>query len=132
MPDPGANAVAVRRVPSGSFLALLGGAVAIGFAPIFVRLSEAGPVATAFWRLALALPVLWTLAALADDPTTANDATRASDWVPMIWAGLVFRRRPRRLALVDPFYVRRQLDAAGELRARVRGALRLAACSDTG
>jgi len=33
--------------------------VAIGFGPIFVRLSEAGPSATAFWRLALAFPALW-------------------------------------------------------------------------
>lgn len=51
-------------IPTGSFLALLLGAVAIGFAPIFVRLSEVGPVSTAFWRLVLALPVLWFLAGL--------------------------------------------------------------------
>ncbi|HSW52810.1 MAG TPA: DMT family transporter [Sulfuricaulis sp.] len=38
--------------------ALLTGATAIGLAPIFVRLSELGPVATAFHRLFLALPVL--------------------------------------------------------------------------
>ena len=45
----------------GPMLALIGGAVAIGFAPIFVRWSEVGLNATAFWRLALALPVLWLL-----------------------------------------------------------------------
>lgn len=39
--------------------ALVAGAVAIGFAPIFVRLSPVGPSATAFWRLILALPPLW-------------------------------------------------------------------------
>jgi len=38
--------------------ALLVGAVAIALSPIFVRLSEVGPSATAFWRVALALPVL--------------------------------------------------------------------------
>src|SRR5205814_7749862 len=27
--------------------------------PIFVRLSDVGPTASAFWRLALALPILW-------------------------------------------------------------------------
>ena len=48
-----------RQSLSGSFLALLSGAIAIGFAPIFVRLSEVGPVSTAFWRLGLALPLLW-------------------------------------------------------------------------
>jgi drug/metabolite transporter (DMT)-like permease len=45
--------------PSVALGALFGGAVAIAFAPIFVRLSFVGPTATAFWRLALALPVLW-------------------------------------------------------------------------
>src|SRR5580704_2880763 len=39
--------------------ALLLGAIAIGFSPIFVRLSELGPVATGFHRLLLALPLLW-------------------------------------------------------------------------
>lgn len=42
-------------------LALVGGAIAIGLAPIFVRWSEVGPNATAFWRLAIALPPLWLL-----------------------------------------------------------------------
>ena len=77
-----------------SFLALLGGAVAIGFAPIFVRLSEVGPVATAFWRLALALPVLWTLAALSSNKPApaepAPDSAPDSGWRPMVWAGLFF------------------------------------------
>jgi drug/metabolite transporter (DMT)-like permease len=42
-----------------ALLALFGGAAAIGFAPILVRLSEVGPTATAFYRLFFALPVLW-------------------------------------------------------------------------
>ena len=49
--DPASPHPAQRRaVP-----ALLLGGVAIGCSPIFVRLSEVGPLATAFWRLALAL-----------------------------------------------------------------------------
>jgi drug/metabolite transporter (DMT)-like permease len=40
---------------------LLAGATFIALSPIFVRLSEAGPIATAFWRTALALPALWPL-----------------------------------------------------------------------
>jgi drug/metabolite transporter (DMT)-like permease len=47
--------------PLKPMLALVGGAIAIGFAPIFVRLSEVGLNATAFWRLALSLPVFWVL-----------------------------------------------------------------------
>lgn len=38
---------------------LLLGAACISVAPIFVRVSEVGPSATAFYRLLLALPVLW-------------------------------------------------------------------------
>ena len=41
-----------------AFLALLAGAAGIALAPIFVRLSETGPLATAFWRTALAVPFL--------------------------------------------------------------------------
>jgi drug/metabolite transporter (DMT)-like permease len=37
---------------------MLGGAVAIGFAPIGLRLSEFGPQATAFWRFLFALPLI--------------------------------------------------------------------------
>ena len=42
-----------------AILALLAGAIAIGIAPIWVRLSELGPSATAFYRLLFALPVFW-------------------------------------------------------------------------
>lgn len=37
---------------------MLGGAIAIGFAPIGLRLSEFGPQATAFWRFMFALPMI--------------------------------------------------------------------------
>jgi drug/metabolite transporter (DMT)-like permease len=50
--------------------ALLLGAMTIGFAPILVRLSQVGPVATAFWRVALALPVLWLWMALEQQGAT--------------------------------------------------------------
>ncbi|MCG8505543.1 MAG: hypothetical protein MI755_13130, partial [Sphingomonadales bacterium] len=39
-------------------LALVGGALLIGLVPIFVRFSDAGPSATAFWRMALASGLL--------------------------------------------------------------------------
>jgi drug/metabolite transporter (DMT)-like permease len=42
-----------------AFLCLLAGGCAIAFAPIFVRLADTGPVASAFWRCALAVPLLW-------------------------------------------------------------------------
>ena len=42
--------------------ALVFGAAAIGFAPILARLTETGPAAAAFWRLAFAAPLLALMA----------------------------------------------------------------------
>ena len=47
-----------------AFLALIVGAIAMGASPIFVRFAEVGPFTSAFWRVALALPVLWLWARL--------------------------------------------------------------------
>jgi drug/metabolite transporter (DMT)-like permease len=46
-----------------AFAALVIGAFAMGASPIFVRLADVGPFASAFWRCALALPFLaiWAL-----------------------------------------------------------------------
>src|SRR6267378_357753 len=52
--------------------ALLLGATCIALSPIFVRLSEAGPTATAFWRVALAVPALWLLVLLRKMPSPGN------------------------------------------------------------
>jgi drug/metabolite transporter (DMT)-like permease len=52
-----------ERAAALALPALLAGAVGIACAPIFVRLSEAGPLATGFWRMSLALPVLLAAAA---------------------------------------------------------------------
>ncbi|MGO8800622.1 MAG: DMT family transporter [Roseiarcus sp.] len=41
------------------FAALVAGALAMGLSPIFVRLADVGPFTSAFWRVALALPVLY-------------------------------------------------------------------------
>jgi drug/metabolite transporter (DMT)-like permease len=41
-----------------AFAALLLGNIAIAFGPMLVRFADTGPVATGFWRLALAVPVL--------------------------------------------------------------------------
>lgn len=53
---------------SFAFLALLIGNVALAFGPWLVRLSDVGPVASGFWRLALALPFLWLLARFVRQP----------------------------------------------------------------
>jgi drug/metabolite transporter (DMT)-like permease len=67
--------------------ALFAGATCIALSPIFVRLSEAGPTATAFWRVAIAVPVLWLLYAL--KPRTY--ARRyAAKWPLLLAAGFAF------------------------------------------
>ena len=57
--------------------ALIAGAIGVAFAPLFVRFSEVGPVATAFYRLLLALPVfwLWAMARDAGGPLSINRRT---------------------------------------------------------
>lgn len=44
--------------PRFAFLALLLGNIAIAFGPLLVRYADTGPVATGFWRVALAAPFL--------------------------------------------------------------------------
>lgn len=65
--------------------ALLLGATCIALSPIFVRLSEAGPTATAFWRVALAVPPLWLLL-LFQEKTPKSTAL----WPLYLAAGLAF------------------------------------------
>ncbi|WP_447765704.1 DMT family transporter [Sphingopyxis panaciterrae] len=50
----GAGTVASRW----AFAALLGGNIALSLGAMLVRLADTGPVASAFWRIALALPLL--------------------------------------------------------------------------
>lgn len=47
-----------RKPPRFAFAALVGGSAMLALGPLFVRLADTGPVASAFWRLSLALPLL--------------------------------------------------------------------------
>ena len=51
-----------------AFPAVLIGSTSLAFGPWLVRLSGVGPVAAGFWRLALALPFLFVIAALTRQP----------------------------------------------------------------
>src|SRR5580692_11514216 len=77
-----------------ALIALFAGALAIGSSGIFVRLSETGPTATAFWRGALALPLLAVWAALERRAGAAQPAavSVARSWrEPLFfWAGVFF------------------------------------------
>ena len=67
--------------------ALLLGATCIALSPIFVRVSEAGPTATAFWRVALAVPVLWVLYVL---KAKARSQRYSGKWPLLLAAGFAF------------------------------------------
>jgi drug/metabolite transporter (DMT)-like permease len=51
-----------------AFPAVICGSCALAFGPWLVRLSGVGPVAAGFWRLALALPFLFVIAAMTRQP----------------------------------------------------------------
>ena len=58
-----AASLAERHREGLALAALVLGAVAMGASPLFVRMADVGPFASAFWRTALALPflALWAL-----------------------------------------------------------------------
>ncbi len=83
--------MAMQSAKSGNPLALaalLAGATAIATSALFVKVSETGPVATAFWRVFLALPFLW-IWAMAENRRTHFTAF-ARDYRLLIAAGLFF------------------------------------------
>lgn len=51
-----------------AFAAVLAGSTALAFGPWLVRLSQVGPVAAGFWRLAIALPFLFVIALRTGQP----------------------------------------------------------------
>ncbi|MBA5777318.1 DMT family transporter [Stappia sp. F7233] len=66
--------------------ALVGGAIAMGVSPVFVRFAEVGPFASAFWRVALSLPLLAVWARL-----ELRDGKPAAPWNrATVIAGAVF------------------------------------------
>jgi drug/metabolite transporter (DMT)-like permease len=74
------------------FAALVLGAVAMGASPIFVRLADVGPFASAFWRMALAIPFLWGwLKFEASRPgSNVRVLNASSDAKLIIWIGFLF------------------------------------------
>lgn len=71
-----------------AFAALVVGATAMGASPLFLRLAEIGPFAGAFWRVALALPVLY-LWARAERPEAPPVRLLPGDRLVLL-AGLFF------------------------------------------
>ncbi len=79
-----ASLAAGRGAAAMGALAL--GAMAMGISPIFVRLADVGPFASAFWRVALALPALYAWMRLAE-----RGERRGPRFIkPVLLAGLAF------------------------------------------
>lgn len=79
------------RVSILPLLALLGGGIAVGLSPIFVRLSDVAPMVSGFYRLAFALPLLFAIGFVdpksrAEHPSTLS----AADLWLLIACGLTF------------------------------------------
>ncbi|MEN3364175.1 MAG: hypothetical protein V7606_1449 [Burkholderiales bacterium] len=78
-----------KSFPAFAFIALLSGGIAIGFAGILMRLSDVNPVASAFWRMALATPLLWAWAFVVRKQDEAG-GKRTDFTLALILAGIYF------------------------------------------
>ena len=74
------------RTPA--LIALFAGATCIALSPIWVRVSDVGPTASAFWRVCLAVPLLWIL--FFSLKTTKEKNFIAPQRMPMLLAGIAF------------------------------------------
>ena len=78
-----------RPFPLFAFVSLLLGGVAIGFAGILMRLSDVNPLASAFWRMALAAPLLWIWALVRQAQDMSSGKHIGIDKV-LLFAGIFF------------------------------------------
>ncbi|WP_348648960.1 DMT family transporter [Rhizobium sp. P38BS-XIX] len=69
-------------------VAMLLAALAMSISPSLVRLADVGPFASAFWRVFLALPILWIWMRYAEAGDVSSP--RASFTLPTILAGIAF------------------------------------------
>jgi drug/metabolite transporter (DMT)-like permease len=76
---------------AAAFLALCVGAVAMGVSPVFVRFAatDVGPFASAFWRVALALPVLYAWMRIEETGAPPGSPRRSFDRAT-VFAGIAF------------------------------------------
>lgn len=81
------NPAPIGTAPVAAIVAVMLANVALAFGPLFVRLSDVGPVAAGFWRLALAVPILLGAAfAMGGKPL----ASAKGLWGVLILAGVAF------------------------------------------
>ncbi|MDB5550452.1 MAG: EamA family transporter [Rhizobium sp.] len=71
-----------------SILALLGAALAMSISPSLVRFADVGPLSSAFWRVFLAMPVLWIW--MRAEESQLGKAKGKSWSLPILLTGLFF------------------------------------------
>ena len=81
--------------PTLALVAVVVANVALAFGPLFVRLADVGPVAAAFWRMALALPLIAIAATVVAGRGLAGARARPADlparsWLLLAGAGIAF------------------------------------------
>jgi drug/metabolite transporter (DMT)-like permease len=84
---PGTEAVAPAKSDAFAFGALLTGSTALAIGPWFVRMADVGPIASGFWRLALAIPFLFLIARVSKQRFGRPDAKL---WAMIAVAGFFF------------------------------------------
>ena len=72
---------------TSALFSLLAGATCIALSPIWVRVSDIGPTASAFWRVCLAVPLLWMLFF---SSKITEKKTLPPQWGSMLAAGFAF------------------------------------------
>jgi drug/metabolite transporter (DMT)-like permease len=75
------------RMRGLSLFALFAGAIFIALSPIWVRVSDVGPTASAFWRVTLAVPLLWMLFAF---NSKGQKTLNKSEFKPLLFTGIAF------------------------------------------
>lgn len=89
MSAPPAPATPRASVQAAAFIALVMGAIAMGVSPLFVRLADVGPFASAFWRAGLALPALYVWM-LIEERGAGAGAPKPGFTLPVLLAGGFF------------------------------------------
>lgn len=83
--SPAPSGSAASNLPA--LAALVVANLALAFGPLFVRLTDVGPVAAGFWRIALAVPVLGAMAFVGGTRVRRLDAGL---WVALLVGGVCF------------------------------------------
>ncbi|MGV3548399.1 DMT family transporter [Rhizobium sp.] len=74
-------------------IALFAAALAMSISPSLVRLADVGPLSSAFWRVALAIPVLWLWMRAEERQEAAGQSrsVRSRSWsLPIVLTGMFF------------------------------------------